>query len=134
MNSIHLTIRTKLLDDFAVVLLLTAAVAFTGYFELLSAAQRQNEAYQQNTLGAFGAEETGMHMIATALKKKRAFLTAAGEARNKLIAQSRKDLADAEMPGKDYEATYASDEDRTQWVAAMVHVKAVSAKRKQVAG
>ncbi len=110
MNSIHLTIRTKLLGDFAVVLLLTAAVAFTGYFELLSAPQRQNEAYQQNTLGAFGAEETGMHMIATALKKKRAFLTAAGEARNKLIAQSRKDLADAEMPGKDYEATYASDE------------------------
>ncbi len=51
MNSIHLTIRTKLLGDFAVVLLLTAAVAFTGYFELLSAAQRQNEAYQQNTLG-----------------------------------------------------------------------------------
>ena len=132
MTKTGMGIRAKLLGGFAVVLIITGIVAFIGYTQLSAASTRQTSAYEKNLLGVLYAAETNIGMISSAREEKRAFLTAAGDARNKLIVQSRAEMQDAAKSGKLYEQTYINDSDRVQWESVMAGVRGVSTTREQV--
>ncbi len=132
MTKTEMGIHAKLLGGFAAVLIITGIVAFIGYTDLSAASTRQTIAYEKNLLSVLRAAETNIGMISSAREEKRAFLTAAGEARNKLIVQSRAEMQDAAKAGKLYEQTYMNDDDRVQWEAAMAGVRGVTTTREQV--
>ncbi|MSP22058.1 MAG: hypothetical protein EXR66_03410 [Dehalococcoidia bacterium] len=117
----RLNILTKLLGGFGIVLALTGAVAHDV-----------DTMYQEGTLGIVYALKTNEQMIASTREEKRAFLTAAGEARNKLIERSREEIAEASQHMKDYEKTYASAEDRKMWEAVVAQVTHVQDQREGV--
>lgn len=127
-----LTVAKKLYAGFGMVLMLAAVIAALGYTRVQQGARSAEDAYQQGALGIKHALETNVWMIARAREEKRAFLTPPGEARTKLIAEAREGMAKATRATKDYEQTYASDEDRRQWEAVVAQVKPVQAQRGSV--
>jgi len=127
-----MTIRTKLLGGFGLVLVMTAVVAIVGITRLSQASARTEAMYRENVLGVQYALLTNQNMIASAREEKRAFLTPAGDARQALIAESRAEMAAAEQAMVDYEQTFASEADRVMWAEVTDPVHAVIEKREGV--
>lgn len=125
----RLSIRLKLLGGFAAVLVLTGLVAFVAVTRLNQAATRTEDMYTQNVLGVQYALLTNQNMIASAREEKRAFLTPPGPDRIALIEQSRGQMDAALTAMKDYEVTFASEEDRAQWEEVRTPVETVVAQR-----
>ncbi len=132
MGMMRLTIRTKLLGGFGIVLLLMGVVAVISIVRLNQAAQRTQDMYTQNVLGVQYALLTNQNMIASAREEKRAFLTSEGPDRDALIEESRREMDAAVEAMTAYEDTYASEADREQWDAVVTPVKEVIAQRQAV--
>jgi len=129
-----MTIRTKLLGGFALVLVMMAVVAVVGITRLSQASARTEAMYRENVLGVQYALLTNQNMIASAREEKRAFLTPAGDARQALIAEARAEMEAAEQAMVDYEQTFASEADRAMWAEVTDPVHAVIEKRQGVLG
>lgn len=127
-----LTIQTKLLGGFGLVLLMMAVVALVGVTRLNQGATNTRNLYEQTTLGIKYALLTNENMIASAREEKRAFLTPVGADRNALIKQSRDEMSAAEKAMTDYHSTYASPEDEVQWKQVEALVTPVIAQRVKV--
>ncbi len=128
----RLTIRTKLLGGFSLVLLMMGVIAILGIMRLNQAAQRTDDMYTQNVQGVQYALLTNQNMIASAREEKRAFLTPAGPDRDALIQQSRDEMQAAEDAMHLYEGTFASAEDEQQWSAIEAEIVEVIALRETV--
>lgn len=128
----RLTIRTKLLGGFGIVLLLLGVVAVISVMRLNQAAQRTQDMYVQNVHGLQYALLTNVDMIASAREEKRAFLTEPGPQRDALIAEARAEMAHAAQTMIAYEETFASESDREQWNAVVAQVNEVIRQRSAV--
>ena len=131
-QSLRLSVRAKLLGTVGIVTAMLVIIAGIGVYELRATAAHGDALYRQNTLGILYAQQTLANMIASAREEKSAFLTADAARRNDLIQKSRHEMDAALKAGKDYEATYASEEDRIQWEAVMATVVRVVDQRKRV--
>jgi len=129
---VRLTIRTKLLGSYGILIALMVVVATLGILRLQEAAARTDAMYVENVQGVQHALLTNQAMIASAREEKRAFLEPEGATRTRLIAESRAWMSDAEQSMVAYEATYDSEADRLQWEAVVAEVNPVIAARHHV--
>ena len=130
----NLSLQTRLLGGFGLLLALTALVAYVAIHALQASAARADSLYAQNTMGIHWANQVAVHTLASAKDEQNALVELANDpARTAFpLKHGRDELALAKTAADAYRLTITRSEESNRWKAVEDTMAQVATEREAV--